>query len=326
MGQRDPRRDQRPPEPRFNPLAPGALGLPEGLVDDVRAVAESLDHLDRLGVNLLAPVTRIDFIPPGYRLAFRAVMFPCEDYPDGEGWVRIGGRLTNGTWYESEGGGLALHKPALRQLASAAGLSWETWDTSTDTNRWTIKAVARHRTMDGQWRQVSAMKDLDLRDDGPVVPTWEADAKRQGKSAGTRVLKAREHGGRMAEAKAVNAVIRDTLGLRTSYPLVLAQRPFVFPMLVWAPVTSEALQLQAAVELGVVSQLYGPNVIEATAEPVTEARQLEDKGPVPDYQAEAERLEQRERVKVQAKPTPAPAQREAVMPFDPADPGWNPDW
>jgi len=307
---RDNRREPDPPPARVNPLAAGALGLPEGLVADVKAVTESLDHLAQLGVNLLAPLTRIEFIPPGYRLAFRAVLFPVGRVRSPEdGWVNVGGKWTNGTWYESDGGGLALHKAPLRQLAAAAGLSWETFDVSTDLNRWTLKAVGRIRNMDGAWRQVSAIKDLDLRDDGPIVPAWHVQAKRKDSrgNADARILKAREHGGRMAESKAVNALIRDALGLRTCYPEALARAPFVFPLLIWLPETTEARAMQAAVELGVVSQVYGPSsagkvyaeagtVIDAEAVP--EARQLPGHGPdtTPNFKAEAERLAQRERV------------------------------
>lgn len=325
--------DNRQPPPRVNPLAAGALGLPEGLVNDVAQVAESLDHLNRLGVNLLAPLTRIEFIPPGFRLAFRAVLFPLGTPRSAQdGWVQIGGTWTNGTWYLSDDGGFALHKAPLRQLASAAGLSWETFDLSTDLNRWTMKAVGRLRTMDGSWRQVSAIKDLDLRDEGPTCPAWhdQASRKRPGSNADARILKAREHGGRMAESKAVNAMIRDALGLRTSYPEALARAPFVFPLLVWIPETAEARQLQAAVELGVVGQLYGPasagkvyaeagTVIDADAEPAP--RQLPDNGPetTPDFKAEAERLAQRQRVGRQPVQEPAPYGRQEASGPDPRD-------
>lgn len=305
----DNRRDDAPPA-RFNPLAPGALGLPEGLIDRAEDVADALEHLHRLQVNLLAPLTRIDFIPPGYRLAFRAVVFPT----DGQ-WVDAAGVKTNGTWYTTEGGGYALHKAALRQLAAAAGLSWETFDVSRELNRWIVKAVGRLRTMDGQWRQVSAMKDLDLRDDGPVLPTWRAEAVKGKRDAEKRILKAREFGGRMAESKAVNALIRDALGLRASYPENLARRAFVFPLLIFCPDTPEARQLQAAVELGVVGQLYGPATVGRAfaeagtvidSEPPARPALPEPAAPPPDFQAEAERLNQRERAPVAERQRSAP--------------------
>jgi hypothetical protein len=253
----DVRHQNEPPAHRSQPIAPKTLGLPTGLIADVAEVGEAIEHLHRLGVNVLAPVTRIQYLPPGFRLAFRAVLFPF----DGE-WSTVGGVKTNGTWYSTDGG-FALLKASLRQLAAAAGLSWDTVDTSRDRNRWTIKATGRIRTMDGAWRELSATKDWDLRDDGPIVPTWAAEAGRKGGDAEKRVLKAREHGGRMAESKAVNAMIRDALGLRSSYSADLARRPFVFPLLVYVPETAEARQLQAAVELGVVGQLYGPGAVRA---------------------------------------------------------------
>lgn len=314
-----------PPPPRVEPINPASLGLPEGLTDSVKAVTDALTTLENLGINLLAPLTRIEFIPPGYRLGFRAVLFPFGDPStcgqDGSPWRNVGGKRTNGTWYEAEDGAFALHKSPLRQLAAAAGLSWITEDQSPGPAHWKIRAVGRIRNFDGAWRTVSAMKDLDLSDTGPIVGAWAAEAQRKGRGgADVRILKAREVGGRMAESKAVNALIRDALGLRTAYPPNMARRPFVFPFLVWVPETAEARQLQAAVEYGVIDQVYGPasrgkvyaeagTVIDGQAEPAAPApRALPDNGPstTPDFRAEAAKLAARERVEVRpVEPTDA---------------------
>jgi len=293
---------QQRPHARHENLDPASLGLPPGLTDDPEGVKRALEQLNQQPINLLAPVMHIDHIPASYRLAFRAVLFPTD------GMRKHGKHLTNGTWYETDGGGYALHKASLRQLAAVAGVSIDTESVPCEINRWIFKATARVRNLDGTWRHVSATKDVDLRDDGPIVPTWQAEAKKRNKTADWRVLKAREHGGRMAEAKAINAAIRSALGLKAAYEMVDASKPFVMPLLIYVPESAAALQMQAAVEFGVVTDIYGPPsgtitpagpVVDVTAEQAQPAaRQLPDYGPdtTPNYTQELERSRQRQPV------------------------------
>jgi hypothetical protein len=312
---RDPRdrhQDQRQEQeqaPRLEPVDPAAWGYPARPVTDLALVAEVVENASAQGLNVLAPITRLAFMPPDFQAAIRIVRFPM----DGD-WRKAGGKYSNGTWYEEEGG-YALHKGPLRMLAAAAGASWTTERTDDRASGalWEFRATVRVRTMDGTWRQVDATKDLDLRDGSPVIESWIASATAKGRDgAANRILKAREVGGRVTEAKAVNAAIRDALGVRACYTEAQALRPFLFPFLVYVPSTPEARQLQAAVELGVVAQVYGPasrgkayapagTVIDATdpGERAPDRRALPDHQgtrDAPDFRAETERLNQRQRV------------------------------
>ena len=309
-------RDRRPPPdtrrqdqaPRLEPVDPTAYGFPARPVTDLELVAEAVEHAEREGLNVLAPVTRLSFLPPGFQVAVRIVRFPM----DGEWTSPPGGKPSNGTWYQEEGG-FALHKAPLRMLGAAAGASWSTERTDDRASGalWEFRATVRLRTMDGGWRSVEATKDLDLRDGSPVIESWIASAQQKGRGgAENRILKAREVGGRVTESKAVNAAIRDAFGIKACYTRAQANRPFLFPLLVYIPTSPEALQLQAAVELGVVAQVYGPssrgkvyapagNVIEVPEEGAQGPRALPDHQgtrAAPDFRAEADRLASRERV------------------------------
>lgn len=238
---------------------PSQFGFPERPVADVALVAEVIEDAVAQGLNVLAPVTRLQYLPPGYQVAIRVVHFTM----GGEWKAPQGGKQSNGTWYAVDGGAFALLKTPLRQLLAAAGGSVETFrmDDRSSGAFWEFQARVKVRTMDGTWRTITATKDLDLRDNSPVVESWVKNAQRNGQEGGAskRILQAREAGGRMCEAKAVNAAIRDALGLKASYTREEAGRPFMFPLLVYTPTSEAALQMQAAVELGVVAQVYGPS-------------------------------------------------------------------
>lgn len=262
----DKRRNDRTRPPRQPPapmerLDPGRAGLPALPVTDVAMVADALEHAQQAGLNVLAPLTKLQIIPPNYQVSIRVVIFPLG------GWRS--GTYSNGVWYKTDGGGLALHKPALRQLAAAAaaGMSWDTerTDDQTNPNRWEYKAIGRVRNMDGQWRTVTASKEVDLRDESPMVQDMIASAKKRRRDPWVQIQKARTAGGRMAEAKAINALIRSALGIQGSYTREQAARPFVFPLLIYIPPnTREVRLLQAAVELGAGADLFGPGALDRT--------------------------------------------------------------
>lgn len=291
------------PQARMSPIDPANAGLPKRPTQDAAAVELAMGWAMDHGFNLLGPLTTISHIPNGYAMAFRVVAFPVKD-----GWDQY--NKSNGTWYRTDGGDLALHKASLRMLAAAAGMSWETarTDDRREPNRWEFMARARVRSMDGVWRTITATKDLDLRDVGPIVADMKATATKAKRDPTSQILKARAAGSRMAESKAVNAAIRSALGLRGAYSRDAASKPFMFPTLVWLAEGPEARKLQAAVELGVVERVYGPaNVTEVldveadTVHPSQGQRQLPAPNDIPTdmdrLQEDQERRRQREPVR-----------------------------
>jgi hypothetical protein len=233
-------------------------------------------------------------------------------------------------------------------LSSMVGMSITVERTNNgDVGRWAFKASGRTRNMDGQWRTTEASKEVDLRDGSP-----EAGAMSE-----AQLKQARINGGRVAEAKAVNAMIRDAIGLKGAYSSEEAARPFVFPCLVYeAPDDPQVRLLQAAVELGVVGQVFGPGasmgrllqpagtVIEgeqhdADPEPTPEPRQRQtppaqrqeeprQRQPEPQRKAipqDAPRQDaapQRER---QREPVRQQSRREEPPPPEPSQYGWSED-
>lgn len=323
--------DRRPdqgevlPPRRAERIDPATLGLPTKPVDNPDLVADALVVAERRGCNVLAPVTELQHVPAGYQVAVRVIVFPTDGAWDAR---------SNGLWYETDGGKLALHRGPLDQLASLAGMTWDYVRRTDDGSvplLWSFEAAATLRTLDGQRRQVIRSRTLDLRDGSPEVVDMINSAGARG--ADSRIAKARLNGAALCETKATSRVVRAALGLRGSYSRSEAALPFVFPTLIWLPDTTdpEVRRMMAAAELGIVRQVYGPG---ATGGPVLAApgsvidvqpddgrdddaparhapRQLPDNGPARDLQSELEQLERQrgERVPVEREQREAPRQQ-----------------
>lgn len=312
------------PPKRAQRVDPASLGLPVKPVTDVADVRDALVVADARGCNVLAPVTELQHLPPGYQVALRVIAFPVDGAWDGR---------SNGLWYETDGGKVALHRPCLDQLASLAGLTWDYVKRTDDGSvplLWSYEAAATLRAVDGQRRQVIRSRTLDLRDGSPEITDMIEAARKQNRGADSQISKARLNGAALAETKATSRVVRAALGLRGSYTKVEAARPFVFPTLVWLPDLSdpEVRRMVTAVELGIARQVYGPGAASGPvlADPSTivdvdtgddddapvapAPRQITEQAPARDFEAELRQLERRERVPVQ-QAAPAPQARQA---------------
>ncbi len=290
------------PRPKMRTISPEQLGLPTGKVFEPALATDALEHARKAGATVLTALVAFDHIPAHYAVVMRTVAFEAD-----AGWDK----KSNGSYYQSDGGGLALHKAPLRMLAAAAGaeISTERMDGRQTPNVWEFRATVAVKTMDGALRRVQATKEIDLRDGSGTVEEWRRTAESQRKSAKVRIFKAREHGLRMAESKAVNAAIRSALGLPVSMTIEQARQPYVFPVLVYSPpVGNPAIDaMVAAMEMGLVDKVFGGGQLASAilthgdvieAEPAPEPRQLPDRGEsdIPDFAAEAERLKSRETV------------------------------
>lgn len=231
------------------------LQLPSG---PVRSPAEGTQALTRAvdaGAILLAPRTAIGEIPVGYELLVRAVRFPTG------GGKEANGKWSNGVWYTTDGGGLALHRSSLDQLAQLAGIS-----SVPDACRvvemtrycWKATHTVRVRDLNGTWRTAVGNRIVDARGPNADLSIPQGDKL-------LRTL--REHGPAQAESKARNRAIRAALGIRGSYTPEEANRPFVCPVLQWKPDMSDPIvrQMVAASELGITDRVYGPREPQAPA-------------------------------------------------------------
>ena len=282
--------------PAIRSIDPTQYKLPAAPVREVGLVSNALQIARDGGCIVLAPMTQISHIPHGYAVSLRVVLF------DAAFSAAQREKKTNGTFYRTDDGTLALHRTALDQLAAAAGLSWVSEkcgriDDGKVVGLWRYRMTARYRTFDGTVREVSREFELDLVDGSPAS-----------QKAGNGLRNARIYGASLCESKAANRVVRAALGIR-AYTEEEAARPFVFPALVWIPPVGNAAidEMIAASELGIVSQVFGPasgrrTVIDVAVPPEAvppEAEMLlEDRDaiPMPDARAEADRLAARARV------------------------------
>lgn len=223
------------------PALASQLGLPDTPVTEIVEVQNALHTAEAQGCNVLAPTMDLQFMPPGHQMMIRAVQFDARFN---------GSENSNGTWYHTDGGKLALHGSALNMLAAAAGISI----VSTHVERTTrhVWSATVHMVMtgfDGQRRFVAKSKVVDLR---------EGSDETKGMSP-KQLIGARKNGAALCESKASNRVIRAMLGLKGSYTKQEAAQPFVFPTLVFMPdmENPEIAKMVTARALGIVQDVYG---------------------------------------------------------------------
>jgi len=223
-------------------VEPSQLGLPDEPVDDLAKIRHALENAQRQA-NVLAPLTPLDYIPPDHVVSFKVVLFDSH-----EGWDN----KSNGTWYQTDGGKLALHRSSLDKLAQAAEIS--TIDSRVQVMApfvWRCAVTVRMKGMDGQMRTIIRSKVIDLSDGSPEARKCGGDRA---------LLNARSHGAQLCESKAANRAVRAILGLKGAYTKAEAERPFVFPKLTWVPDMNdpEIRRMVAARELGLIGEIYGP--------------------------------------------------------------------
>jgi hypothetical protein len=246
------RTDDRPNPRPLQVLDPRSYGLPARPTANVDQVEDALHHA-ATRCNLLAPMTKLDMIPPDHVISLRVVSFP----PD---WDQLNSAAKgDGNWYKLKGGNkIALSGRALDQLAAAAGISWVSaecgrQDDGSEVYVWHWRMTAELRDFDGRKRRITRERVVDLRKGAP-----EAEAMSAAQLKGARI-----HGPAMAESKAANRAVRHLLGISGGYHPAEAERPFVFPALVWVPDTTDPVikRMVAAERLGIVGDVFGPGTL-----------------------------------------------------------------
>jgi len=180
--------------------------------------------------------------------------------------------------YKIPGGGeLGLSKPMLLKLAAASGVTFVPeksgrLDDCRDPHYCRFRVVGRMTMFDGTVREMSGTKEMDLRDESPLVHNMhkaaeksEAYRARQDNrkpkevDAWDRVWQTREHLESHAETKAMLRVVRAMLGVKTSYSPQELEKPFLVMKMVFSPPDDpEINRMIAAQQLGMTEALYGP--------------------------------------------------------------------
>lgn len=257
------------------PALASQLGLPDSPVTEIVEVQNAMHTATAQGCNVLAPTMDLQFMPPGHQMMIRAVQFDARFN---------GSDSSNGTWYKTDGGNLALHGSALNMLAAAAGISIVSTHVERTTRHvWSSTVHAVMTGFDGARRFVAKSKVVDLREGSDEARGMSDNQKKN----------ARKHGAALCESKASNRVIRAMLGLKTSYTKQEAAQPFVFPTLVFMPDMDnpEIAKMVTARALGIVADVYGtptesgPIVADVSNMVDGDARALTDQAALDDIEA-----------------------------------------
>ena len=166
--------------------------------------------------NVLFPQDGVHFIPELHALSLRVVTIN-PDPQHREVYEPMGSK-----------GRYALTKHSLDKIASAANVSWQPTqrvDDGRDPHYVEVVATGTYRTLDGDYRGISARKAIDLRDGAAELE------KMRDKPA--QVAEYRKHIIRHAEAKARNAALREAFSIKGTYHPEELRRPFIVPKLVF---------------------------------------------------------------------------------------------
>ena len=271
----------RPPPMEL--VEPRKLGLPGKPMVDTELVQDALRKAEEWG-NVLLPVTYIDRLPPMHEVSLRIVFFD----PHGT-WSN----RSNGLWYELKGGKIGLCKGPLLTLWRMAGGEW--WppgcyreDDGTVPLYWRYRASGTIRGWTGAVGRWTCARERDLRDGAPTAKAMVSDEQR---------AMARQFGGEACETMAMLRVVRAALNVRGGYTREEAERPFILPVLQFAPdlTNPEIARQVVAHQLAELSAVYGGAPKQITERMpardfAEEARRAGGREPVPAWQ-EAERDE-----------------------------------
>ena len=233
--------------------------VPAEVVEAMSLVKQGMEG----GHNVLVTPAMLQRCPAMFTPAVTAVSVPSTDPRDN--WV-----------YKIPGGGeLGLSKPMLLKLSAASGVTFipeksGRLDDCQNPHYCRYRVVGQMVTFDGTPIEMMGTKEIDLRDESPLVRNMHRAAqktedyyakqdKRQSKKvdAWERVWATREHIESMAETKAMLRLIRALLGVKTSYGAAELKKPFLVMKMVFSPPDDpEINRMIAAKALGMTDLLY----------------------------------------------------------------------
>lgn len=154
---------------------------------------------------------------------------------------------------------VALTKIALRRFAIAGGWNLKPEILKIEKNYWLVRASNTFVGIDGAKQVLEATEEYDLRDGSPQV---------QGMSA-ARLNAARSHGLRGAEARALNAALRE-FGIRQKFTRRDLQKPFILMRMMFLPDVNNQDQMRMVAERAMAGvHAFFPHA-QATSQPSTD--------------------------------------------------------
>lgn len=272
----------------LTPVEPDGNGLTvRGIYTDIGKLTSAFAYAAK-HYNLLAPITKFDYIPKYHAVSLRALQFNIDPGESkGENRRRGGGHV-----YKTEDGGLAFTKNAYDMIAQAAGISWLSEksgrvDDGSDPHYVHFVATGKMRDFDGSIREESRNRQTDLRQ----------GSTSEKKMTAAQLPRAREFILEQTESKAKKRVIAALLAICTSYTPEQIAKLFVIPKLVWTGETDDPDVARLLAEKafdnahGHTRSLYGPSTGTPRALPAARVLGHESPPPVgsiPDEPEEAE--------------------------------------
>jgi hypothetical protein len=196
-------------------------------------------------INILTPFTNISGLAPHHGIFSSSIQLNLD---------KAAGDVYDGLPFLKKDE-FAIAKAGLRKIAEALGISTHTYRTDPRNLSfyWEVKAVASYRGIDGSIITREATKEWDLRDGSPQLKGWTPNQIEEG----------RKHGLRNAEARAINAAIRECgCGLKQKYTKAELLKPFAIVRVAFLPDMNdpEIKRLVTERAMGGTSALYAPPV------------------------------------------------------------------
>lgn len=220
--------------------------------------------------NVLTPFTAISGLAASHGIIVSQIKINSDPAQGGAGEVYGGLPFLKGEKGKASEE-VALAKIGLRKLAECAAISTST--TRTDDRRvshyWEFKAVGSYRGIDGSIVTREATVEWDLRDGSDRLKGWTAN----------QISEGRKNGLRNAEARAINAAIRECgCGIKQKYTRAELEKPFIVLRVAFQPDMSDPdiKRMVTQQALGGTRALYGAPAGESHHEPVIDAEVAHD--------------------------------------------------
>jgi hypothetical protein len=235
-----------------------------------------LEVAKKEGANLLMPSTHIAGLSEFHAPVVEKVVLSA-DPKDGDVYPHSSEDDENKQKFR-------LTKQALMKLSVCAGIIWSVGETKrldnrSDRNYCAFAAVGGIKKADGQPVFFRAEYDIDFEVvEEELRESYEAKAKKYKKDATAKekadyvefcvkrdMLQKRKHKLKLAEAGAMNRVVREILGLKNAYTKAELEKPFVMVRIVFRPDYNdkEVKKQLIAAHIQSMTGIYGKQVMDA---------------------------------------------------------------
>lgn len=235
-----------------------------------QGITYELEIAKKEGANLLMPSTQIAGLSEFHSPVVEKVLL-SSNKDDGDVYPHSGEE-------DGDKAKFRLTKQALMKLSVCAGIIWSVQETKrldnrSDRNYCAFAAVGGIKKADGQPVFFRAEYDLDFDViEEELRESYEQKAKKYKKDADyvefcvkRDMLQKRKHKLKLAEAGAMNRVVREILGLKNAYTKAELAKPFVMVRIVFRPDYNdkEVRKQLIAAHIQSMTGIYGRQVMDA---------------------------------------------------------------